>query len=49
MTMLNIFSAFRNTVSLVYDRVRSLHQPSFILFWRQSVLALYQYLTFTRN
>jgi len=45
----NFTSAFRNTVSLVYDRVKLLHQPSFILFWRQAILGLYGYLTYTRN
>ena len=45
----NPLRTFRNTVKLVYDRVQSLNQPSLVLFWRQAVLGLYQYLTFTRN
>ena len=44
-----MYSAFRNTVALIYDRVKQLHQPSIILFWRQAILGLYGYLTFTRN
>ena len=45
----NLCSKFRNTVGLVYERVKQMHRPSFILFWRAAVLALYGYLTFTRN
>ena len=44
-----MYSAFRNTVVLIYDRVKRMHQPSIILFWRQAILGLYGYLTFTRN
>ena len=45
----NLCSKFRNAVGLVYERVKQMHRPSFILFWRAAVLALYGYLTFTRN
>ena len=44
----NPISAFRTTVSLVYDRVKQMHQPSFILFWKKAVLGLYEYLTFKK-
>ena len=39
-------TAFKTIVALVYERVRSLQQPAFILFWRQAVLGLYEYLLF---
>ena len=44
----NFISAFRNSVALVYNRVKQLHQPSFILFWKKAILGLYEYLTFKK-
>ena len=46
--LLNIVSAFKNTVKLVYDRVLQLKQRSLVLMWRHAVLGLYGYLTFKR-
>ena len=45
----NLCSKFSNAVGLVYERIKQMHRPSFILFWRAAVLALYGYLTFSRN
>ena len=47
-SLLNLSSAFKNTVKLVYDRLQQLSRPSLVLLWRQAVLGLYGYLTFKR-
>ena len=46
--VVNVCSSFKNVVRLVYNRILAMKQSSFVLMWRSSVLALYEYLTFKR-